>query len=190
MQTYDMTPGGAKALRDDLTLFSSVGHIKSTVIAQGLNLWIVNQFPWYAAGTHQCICTNVHQGSDPTSPFLYPIQYNWTQNMHYIAREKIGVEYMNEVMTLDHWAYGPHHVWSVPETGKTVRMWQPYNGLQTFPNGTDSAEGLDPTVFEDIPPALCKKVGGAAFRIKCTDDGLPQNSTTLEAHKKKLQTMD
>merc|ERR1712070_761673 len=59
-----------------------------------------------------------------------------------------------------------------------------------FPNGTDSTAGLDPSVFEDIPPALCKKVGGAAFRIKCTDDGYPQNSTTLEAHKKKLQSMD
>ena len=52
--------------------------------------------------------------------------------------------------------------------------------LQVFQNGTSSLEGFDAKVFEDIPPALCKKEGGAAFRIKCTDDGLPQNKTTLE----------
>ena len=59
MQTYDMTPGGTyhfgqplttasllpllpgpKALRDDLVLDSTVGKIQSTVIAQGLNLWV------------------------------------------------------------------------------------------------------------------------------------------------------
>jgi hypothetical protein len=28
-------------------------------------------------------------------------------------------------MTLDHWSYGPHHVWVVPETGSIIRMWQP-----------------------------------------------------------------
>lgn len=173
MQTYDMSPGGPAALRDDLTLYSEVGHIKSTVIAQGLNLWIVNQFPWYAADTHQCICTNVHQGSDPKAAFLYPIQYNWTQQMFYVGREKIGVEYLNEEMVLDHWAYGPHHVWSVPETGKSVRMWQPYNGLEVFPEGTENSTAVDPTKFDDLPPSLCKK-GGAIFRIGCTDGGLPQ----------------
>jgi hypothetical protein len=178
MQTYDMTPGGPKALRDDLVLDSTVGKIQSTVIAQGLNLWIVNKFPWYAAGTHQCICTNVHQGSDPTSPFLYPIQYNWTQQMYYVGREKIGVESFdvnipNTERVLDHWAYGPHHVWSEPDTGRSVRMWQPYNGLEVFPDGTNNATGFDPTKFDDLPPTLCKK-GGATFRIGCTDGGLPQ----------------
>merc|ERR1712086_1206912 len=129
-------------------------------------------------------------GADPALPGVYPVQYNWTQQMFFIAREQIDVEYGIGKMTLDHWAFGPHHVWSIPETGEAMRMWQPFNGLQTFPNGTDDATGLDPTVFEDIPPALCKKEGGAAFRIKCTDDGLPQNKTSLEAHKKKLQAMD
>merc|ERR1712046_503980 len=83
-------------------------------------------------------------------------------------------------MVLDHWAFGPHHVWSVPATGKTVRMWQPFNGLQVFTNGTDDDSKLDPHVFDDIPPALCKKKGGATFRIKCTDDGLPQKTPTVE----------
>merc|ERR1711990_1257992 len=179
MQTYDMSPGSAKALRDDLILDSEVGKIQSTVIAQGLNLWIVNKFPWYAAGTHQCICTNVHQGSDPTAPFLYPIQYNWTQQMFFMGREKIGVEYGLGEMVLDHWAYGPHHVWSIPETGQTIRMWQPYNGLEVFPEGTQNASAVDPTKFDDIPPTLCKK-GGAIFRIGCDDSGLPKPKSTAK----------
>jgi len=182
MQTYDMSPGSARALRDDLILDSEVGKIESTVIAQGLNLWIINKFPWYAAGTHQCICTNVHQGSDPTSAFLYPIQYNWTQQMYYMGREKIGVEYMNKEMILDHWAYGPHHVWSMPDTGKTVRMWQPYNGLEVFPEGTENATAVDSSKFADLPPTLCKK-GGAIFRIGCDDGGLPKpKDATAELH--------
>ena len=36
---------------------------------------------------------------------------------------------------LDHWAYGPHHVWVYPENGQILRMWQPFNGLQVYPGG-------------------------------------------------------
>ena len=46
---------------------------------------------------------------------------------------------------------------------------------------TDYAEGANPTpvnetLFSEIPPPLCKKKGGATFRIKCTDDGYPQDA--------------
>ena len=51
-------------------------------------------------------------------------------------------------------------------------MWQPFNGLEIFPSGT-SNQTVDPTLFKEIPPALCKKKGGATFRIKCDDDGMP-----------------
>ena len=42
--------------------------------------------------------------------------------MFYIGREKIGVEYTepHSIEVLDHWAWGPHHVWSTPEDG-TIR---------------------------------------------------------------------
>jgi len=190
-QSYDMAGGekGPHTLFEDLTLDTKVGPVGSKVIHQGQSFWVVNHFPWYAAGIHQCICTEAHEGANPKLPGVYPVQYNWTQQMFFIAREKIGVEYGIGEMILDHWAFGPHHVWSVPETGKALRMWQPFNGLQVFPNGTDSVEGLDPKTFDDIPPALCKKEGGALFRIKCTDDGLPQNSTTKKAHLEKLAKM-
>merc|ERR1719253_503302 len=82
-------------------------------------------------------------------------------------------------MTLDHWAFGPHHVWSHPSNGSAIRMWQPFNGLQIFPNGCSDANALDKTVFDDIPPALCKK-GGATFRIKCDDDGYSTDPASAE----------
>merc|ERR1719506_1844223 len=56
-------------------------------------------------------------------------------------------------------------------------MWQPYNGLQVFPNGTMSELTPDPSLFEG-PPELCKK-GGATFRIKCDDDGFPTGETSV-----------
>merc|ERR1711988_79571 len=183
-QDYDMSGGlaGPHTLKEDLTLYTKVGSVESKVIHQGQNFWVVNRFPWYALGVHQCICTQAHEGADPSKPGVYPVQYNWTEQMFFVGRENIGIEYMAEgtKMVLDHWAFGPHHVWSVPATGKTVRMWQPFNGLQVFTNGTDDDSKLDPHVFDDIPPALCKKKGGATFRIKCTDDGLPQKTPTVE----------
>jgi len=104
----------------------------------------------------------------------YPVQFNWTNNLKYIAREKIGIEFMEpgRKEILDHWAFGPHHVWSLPATGEIHRMWQPFNGLEIFPQGT-SNQTADPDLFKDIPPALCKKKGGATMRIKCDDNGFP-----------------
>merc|ERR1711871_139552 len=184
-QSYDMSGGlkGPHTIYEDLTLHTSVGDVESEVLHQGQGFWVVNKFPWYAAGVHQCICTEAHEGGDKTRPGVYPVQFNWTQQMFYIGREKIGVEYGHapSPMTLDHWAFGPHHVWSVPETGEAIRMWQPFNGLQVFPNGTNSGS-VPAGTFDDIPPALCKK-GGATFRIKCTDDG-HYNGNTTQAEKK------
>lgn len=175
VQTYDMSAkDGVRALREDVTLVSSVGNIESLVLHQSEDLWIVNRFPWYAAHTHQCICVNPHQGSDPTQPAVYPVQYNWTQQTFFVGREKIGVEYINQTMVLDHWAFGPHHVWSVPKDGRIVRMWQPFNGLQVIESATGThTEPVNVSLFSDIPPSMCKK-GGATFRIGCDDNGYPK----------------
>ncbi len=172
MQTYDAVD--AKALRLDLNSKTKVGNVTSTILHQGENMWIVNKLPWYAAGIHQCICTKVRQAGDAHSATMYPIQYNWTQHLRFVARERIGIEFMEpgRKEILDHWSFGPHHVWSVPESGEIRRMWQPFNGLEIFPNGT-SQQTIDPNLFKEIPPALCKKKGGATFRIKCDDDGFP-----------------
>jgi hypothetical protein len=173
-------------LREELTLDTKVGKVESTITHQGHYFWVVNKFPWYAAGIHQCVCTEAREGGDHSKPGVYPIQYNWTQQVFFVAREKIGIEYSNgRTEVLDHWAFGPHHVWSDPKTGTLYRAWQPFNGLQIFPEGTNP--GPVPTdKFKDSPPALCKK-GGAAFRVKCTDDGYPQNATQIRESQSKLK---
>lgn len=177
-QVSDMK--GSKAMRLDLESKTEIGNLSSTIIHQGTNMWIVNKLPWYAAGVHQCICTHVHQGSDQQSRLLYPVQFNWTNNLIFVGREKIGIEYMDpgHVEELDHWSFGPHHAWSVPDSGEIRRLWQPFNGLEVFPQGMSNTS-VDENLFNDIPPALCKKEGGAALRIHCTDDGFPvENSTS------------
>merc|ERR1712166_1329949 len=69
-QSYDMSGGetGPHTLYEDLILDSKVGKVESKVIHQGQNFWVVNHFPWYALGIHQCICTEAHQGADPSQP--------------------------------------------------------------------------------------------------------------------------
>jgi len=167
-KVYDMLE--ARAFREDLELHTPVGNITSTIIHQGTNFWVVNKLPWYAGGIHQCICTTIRENG-VGEKIYYPVQYNWVDNMVFIGRELIGVEYLNIVQELDHWAFGPHHLWSEPETGNIIRMWQPFNGLQVYPGGVPQGH-VDSSLFEDIPPTLCKK-GGATMRIGCDDEGYP-----------------
>ena len=141
-------------------------------------MWIVNHFPWWAVGLEQCVCVDIKEGGDSSNPNpIYPIQYQWIELLQYIGREELGVEYLQEdessltEVQLDHWAYGPHHVWSYPENGQILRMWQPFNGLQVYPLGVNQGE-VDEDFFLPIPPVKCKK-GGAAFRTGCDDDGYP-----------------
>jgi len=165
---YDMLEN--KALRQDLELETPVGNISSIVIHQGTNFWVVNHLPWYAGGVHQCVCTHIREGA-AGEKFYYPVQYNWVEKMVYIGREMLGIEYLNEVKEVDHWAFGPHHLWTYPDTGNIIRMWQPFNGLQIYPAGVGQGT-VDSNLFTEIPPALCK-AGGALFRIGCDDLGFP-----------------
>lgn len=59
-------------------------------------------------------------------------------------------------------------------------MWQPFNGLQVFPGGT-SIGYVDPSNFTSLPPPECKK-GGALMRVKCTDNGYPQQTLEKMEH--------
>ena len=85
---------------------------------------------------------------------------------------------VNYTEIVDHWAFGPHHVWSTPGTGDIRRMWQPFNGLQVFHGKFNRS--VDESLFDDLPPKLCKK-GGAVIRIKCNDDGLPNGGPNTTA---------
>ena len=116
-----------------MNLKTGVGNVTSAVIAQNKYLWIVNTLP---LNIKQCICTAPKEGGAKDSPDVFPLQFNWTSRLTYIGRENIGIEYVYNTQRLDHWNYGPHHVWTVPETGSIIRMWQPFNGLQTYYNWT------------------------------------------------------
>lgn len=138
-------------------------------------MWITNHLP---LGVTQTICTGPREGGDKSKPPMYPVQYNWVDNLFFVATEKIEVEYGVGTKVMDHWAFGPHHAWTDPATGLIIRMWQPFNGLQVFGPGT-FYEGHDPKAFEELTvdgltaPKGARKKGGSTFRIKCTDDGFP-----------------
>lgn len=166
---YDMLEN--LAFREDLELETPVGNMTSSIFHQGINFWVVNKLPWYAGGIHQCVCTDIKEGGGFDTQY-YPVQYNWVKKMVYIGREIIGIEYLGVTREMDHWAFGPHHLWSEPETGNILRMWQPFNGLQVYPGGVGQGS-VDTSLFQDLPPPLCKKEGGAVMRIGCDDDGYP-----------------
>ena len=65
----------------------------------------------------------------------------------------------------------PHHVWTVPDTGSIIRMWQPYNGLQVMPNGTLPSD-IDPKLFA-VPPIECTAASHFTAKIKCNASGYP-----------------
>jgi len=175
-KVYDMV--NARAFREDLERETVVGNETFTAIHQGINFWVINHLPPLLGGLNQCICTNIREGGVENGVYYYPVQYNWIDKMVYIGREIIGIEYITEVREMDHWAFGPHHLWSDPATGNIIRMWQPFNGLQVYPTGV--AEGnVDSTLFEEIPPALCKK-GGALMRFGCDADGYPTLDKKVE----------
>jgi len=156
-----------------------VGNVSSVIYHQGQNMWITNHLP---LGITQTICTGPREGGDKAKPPIYPVQYNWVDNLFFVGTERLVVEYGVGWKVLDHWAFGPHHAWTDPTTGLIVRMWQPFNGLQIFEPGTFH-EGHDPAAFAELSadgkaaPKGAQKVGGSTFRIKCTDDGFPQPPT-------------
>lgn len=171
-QVYEM--GKYNALRFDVNLGTGVGNVSSSVIAKGPYLWIVNHLPWYALGVKQCICAEPKEGGSksPTATEVFPLQYNWTNRMTHIGLETIFVEYVWQNMTLDHWNYGPHHVWTVPTTGSIIRMWQPFNGLQVMPKGTLLSD-IDPSKLDVTPPVECLASSKLTFKIKCNASGYP-----------------
>jgi len=151
------------------------GNVTSHIYHQGQNMWIVNKLP---LGITQTICTKPREGGDLSKPGVYGLQYNWVDNLFFVSTEVIDVEYGVGSMKLDHWAFGPHHVWTNPTTGMIVRMWQPFNGLQVFTPGAwkegITAAGqafLDELTKDGKTPPKAALPKGSTFRIKCGDDG-------------------
>lgn len=111
----------------------------------------------YGALDHLPICPCIKLGVGPVST-------NWADDAELIGREIIEVEFVPGAVagswletTADHYIKGPHHVWVDVDTGYTVRMWQPFNGLETF----------DPTKWSiDADAALPE--GAFKLPLQCT----------------------
>ena len=164
---------------EKLNLTNTTTHI----MHNGWQMWITNWIPFNETNpTPQCVCTNP-SGQHCTDPpcYSYLFNYNTFEQAEFLGREKIGVEWVEDagmgnyskVMELDHFNLLPHHVWTDPQTGKIVRAWQPFNGLQVYNPGSWSYEIEDESYFAH-PPEMCKKPAegdDTVWRIHCDDDG-------------------
>lgn len=177
-----------KTIRYDLNLhipwpsdrFSLFGNITTKIVHHGKNMWVVNNL--YNI-MDQCVCTEPlssdgHGGHNPAK--IFPVMWNWTNNLKWMARETVEIEYGVGEMDVDHFTFGPHHAWAPVGSNQIVRMWQPYNGFEVFQPGSIKPDYVEDGIFDDmVPPAQCKK-GGALARITCTDDGFPSKFNDTE----------
>ena len=91
------------------------------------------------------ICPCITLGVGPVSP-------DWAKDAVFLAREKLGIEFLWEERLVDHYVKGPHHVWSDVETGNVVRMYQPFNGLEVFdPNRYETLQQQDDDKMFELP---------------------------------------
>jgi len=137
-------------------------------------MWIVNDL---GLGIHQCICTA--PGSD-LGLKIYPIKYDFMDPEHaglpviFLGRERLGIEFIDKTMEVDHWTQGPHHIWVDVTTRKIVRMWQPWNGLEIW-DPEKWSDDVDESAFE-APPSHCMP-SWHKWTIKCGDDGYPDSES-------------
>jgi len=155
--------------------FSHFPNISSSIMQVDWQMWIQNHL-WVV---DQCVCANPSGQHCTNEKPCYSYVWHWDtfKTAQYLGRENIGVEWLDnagvgknsKMMELDHFIMWTHHAWTDPKSGRIVRMWKPFNGLQNYDpeSWTDSIQ--DPSVFES-PPPKCNK-GGAKVRINCDDDG-------------------
>ena len=170
-----------KQLRFDYNQRGSIFNTTLTTYHRKSDMWIIVDYKLL----HQCICLDPGRSQNIS---LYPINPEFMkEDSRYIGREDLYIEYIWTTKTVDHWVKGPHHIWSDVETGYILRMWQPFNGLEVFnPDKWDLT--VDSKVF-DIPPAMCKKQGGAWWRIGCADDGSVVRNGENDKNKKNEKSL-
>lgn len=166
---YDMEV--TKAYLRNLNVKTIFGNVSATILHQGETLWHVNTMP---VDIEHCACVLPRGGPNP----IYPVQYNWIDELVFVGRERLAIEYIDQTLDVDHWVFGPHHVWTKTEDGNIIRLYNAFGGLNVYPEGV--AQGtVDRAVFQ-IPPPQCKKEGGAPVRQGCDDDGWPLPEAAIE----------
>ena len=116
-------------------IFSVFPNITASILQSGWQMWIQNHL-WVV---DQCVCANP-SGNHCTNPPCFSYVWHWDtfKTAQYLGRERIGVEWIQnagvgkngKVMELDHFIMWSHHGWTDPKSGRIVRMWKPFNGLQ------------------------------------------------------------
>ena len=54
-------------------------------------MWIINHFPWWSFGLEQCVCVDIKEAGDDDNPNpIFPIKFDWVDNLIYIGRELLG----------------------------------------------------------------------------------------------------
>lgn len=96
-----------------------------------------------------CICVSPRENG-VGNKLTGPLKYDFAHDAVLIGREKIGLEGLDTTVVADHWNKGPHHFWISVETGRMVRGWQPWNGLNIYKPGTWRIGNVDKEMF-DVP---------------------------------------
>jgi hypothetical protein len=124
-------------------LLGKVG-LHSIVTHRGGNMTIATAWRRWS-GAHFCTHVTPREGGHGAP--IGPLRPDWTSVLSFVATEMLEVELVGW-RVLNHFAWGPHHVWALPGSGIIMRMWQPYNGLEVFPGGLQPQAELPPSLFE------------------------------------------
>lgn len=124
----------------------SIGPVglASVVTHQGSNMTIATRWRRWSGAR---FCTKVTPREGGKGRPVGPLRPNWTSILSFVATEMLEVELVGW-RVLNHFAWGPHHVWALPSSGTIMRMWQPYNGLEVFPEGLRAQESLPMDLFQ------------------------------------------
>ena len=176
----------ARAFREDLELETVIGNITAVIYHQGENFWVVNHFPWYAGGIHQCICTTIRENGEQGTKHYYPVQYNWVDKMVYVGRENIGVEWLGVEREVGESGYRKKKLNILPTAGAfriraaplvvrarhrqhhqdvaTLQRSSGINKLLNFPKTIEFTTGD----FHAIPPLPCRCTQAGWARARWT----------------------
>lgn len=95
-----------------------------------------------------CICVTPFENGDAAGKATGALLHDFAKDAVLIGREIIGLEGLDMEVEADHWNKGPHHFWVDTHTGKFVRGWQPWNGLNVYIPGTWKVGPVAKELFE------------------------------------------
>lgn len=131
MQYYQADSRLGPAFRYDIEYKILGAPLRSDIVHVGSYMTIQTSFAtWPKLCTTMTVQPRAGGHGTPVGPLLP----NWTQILSYVGTELLQIEAGVGGLRVNHFVWGPHHVWAEPLSGRIVRMWQPFNGLEVFPH--------------------------------------------------------